>query len=305
MLKKYIRSFYERKAHLDAKHENQQRMHRFLLSLNQYYQNGDRNTLKTVLSEVHHVLPLLPSFFFTAVCCALPLLSVQISKRVISNICRIDVEHHSLRAITIFLKRLSHTDQFTDIQRSLNELIFHGLDGTNQDQLKSIAVFQATVGGMDAADVLQDLIKVFDKVSLNCPTLDSIHPVIAGLEKCIPNEIIDPFLEHLCNILLVDPCKSSIVHSIDLILCIYHKHTATLLFVLYSLLLTINTKLSLFNADSRVHSRLLRLLTILLPLEDLEPPFRDSTQREMWVESRSKYEEYNHRISSMRMITRV
>ena len=305
MLKKYIRSFYERKVQLDTKHDNQQRVHRFLLSLNRYYQEGDRDTLKTVLSEVHHVLPLLPSFLFTVVCCALPLLSTQISTRVISNICRINGEHHSLRAITIFLKRLSHTDQFIDVRRSINKLIFRGLDGTDQDQLKSIAVFQAAVDGMDTADVLSDLIRIYDKVSLNCPILDSIHPVIAGLEKCITDEMIDPLLEHLCNLLLLEPCKSSIVHSIDLILCIYHKHTLTLLYMLFSLLLTINTKLSLFNAEPHVHSRLLRLLTILLPLEDLEPPFKDSTQREMWIESRSKYEEYNHRISCVRMINRV
>ena len=171
----------------------QHKVESYLFALNQYYSvahSQDKSYLKTALSEFHHVLPNLSSFMFTLVCCSVPLLSYVISSRILSNICRIPSETNCLRAVPILLKRLSRTNQCQHVQKAISELIFRGLQGTEQDQIKSILVLKAEVRGFeDNPFVRQDLIKVIDHVCDVCSVLSDTHPVITELQQCIKDSI--------------------------------------------------------------------------------------------------------------------
>ena len=300
LLQKHVRQYVERKNEIIQSINMQHEVESYLFTLNQYYDcanSGDKSYLKTVLSEFHHVLPNLSSFLFTLVCCSVPLLSSVISSRILSNVCRIPSETNCLRAVTILLKRLSRTDQCQHVQKALSELILRGLEGTEQDQIKSIFVLKAEIRGFeDNSFVRQDLIKVIDYVCDTCPVLSDTHPVITELQQCITDSNSIPSLsQHICDILLEGKSASSIVHSVDLLLALY-QHSSILLDNLYQLLLGVNTRFSSFNSNIYVHSRLLRILSILYSFEGLEPTFEDREKSKSWESARKEYELFSHRI---------
>lgn len=300
LLQKHVKQYVERKNEIIHNIGMQHKVENYLFALNQYYSvadSEDKSYLKTALSEFHHVLPNLSSFMFTLVCCSVPLLSSGISSRILSNICRIQSETNCLRAVTILLKRLSGTEQCRHVQKALSELIFRGLEGTEQDQIKSILVLKAEVRGFeDNPFVPQDLIKVIDYVCDACPVLSDTHPVITELQQCIKDSHnIPPVSQHICDILLEGKSASTIVHSVDLLLELY-QYSSILLDNLYQLLLGINTRFSSFNSDLFVHSRLLRILSVLCSFEGLEPTFEDKEKAKGWESARKEYELFSHRI---------
>ena len=300
LLQKHVRQYVERKNEIIHSINMQHKVESYLFALNQYYSaahSEDKSYLKTALSEFHHVLPNLSSFMFTLVCCSVPLLSSVISSRILSNICRVPSEANCLRAVTILLKRLSGTDQCQHVQKALSELILRGLEGTEQDQIKSILVLKAEIRGLeDNPFVRQDLIKVIDYVCDACPALSGTHPVITELQQCIKDSYSIPsVLQHICDILLEGKSVSTIVHSVDLLLELY-QHSSILLDNLYQLLLGINKRFSSFNANRFVQSRLLRILSILCSFEGLEPTFEDMEKAKCWESARKEYELFSHRI---------
>lgn len=295
LLQKYVKRYVERKNEIRNDINSQHELENYLFVLNQYYSTQDKSHLKTALSKFHHVLPNLPSFLFTLVCCSVPLPSSVVSSRVLSNVCLIPSEAVGLRAITILLKRLSGTDQCQYVQSTLSELAFHGLKGTERDQIKSILVLKAEIQALhENRSVYQDLIKMTDYVCNACPILSNVHPVIRELQACIIDSYVPSASQHICDILLGGKSATSIVHSVDLLLGLYQR-SSILLDNLYQLLVGINTRFSSFNSNIYVHSRLLRILAILLSFEGLEPSFTDKDKIIHWESARKEYESYCHR----------
>lgn len=302
LLQKHVKQYVERKNKIIRDINNRYKVENFLITLNQYYNTKDKASLKIVLSEFHHVLPNMPSFLFLLSCCSVPLPSAMISSRILSNVCRIPTESNCLHAVTILLKRLSETDQCEHVQKTLSELIFHGLEGTEQDQLKSILVLNSEIQAFeDNHFVRQDLLKVIEIVCETCPTQNYIHPVVTELQKCITDSYVSSVSQRICDILLEGKSPPSIVHSVDLLLGLYQR-SSILLDNLYQLLLRINSRFSTFNSDIYVHSRLLRILSILFSLEGLEPSFENESKMNCWEYARKEYELFSHRIEILSIL---
>ena len=189
-------------------------------------------------------------------------------------------------------------------------MIFHGLEGNEEDQNKSIRLACAAVEGCSNPDMCGEFVIKF------LHRLVEVLPVASRgmnhqLTECIlmshqlNEDWIDRLLWSLKTILESFQDPRILTHTIDLILSLSSHISFYVVFASFFCNL-IRSKLASSNRDPFLHARLLRLMALLLPLIDLQPVLRpNSWLYQKWQESKNQLEKeeiaYNtsiHRIPS-------
>ena len=214
----------------------------YLQSLDSFYLSPDPSLLKSLLSQVHHILAQIPcpSLLHTVICAAIPLPSVSITKRVVSNCCMIPNGKVDAQVLRTLLRVITDGDNWTVTWSTATGMIFHGLEGNEEDQNKSIRLACAAVEG--------------------CSNPDWIDRLLWSL-KTILESFQDPRI---------------LTHTIDLILSLSSHISFYVVFASFFCNL-IRSKLASSNRDPFLHARLLRLMALLLPLIDLQPVLRPNS----------------------------
>ena len=247
------------------------------------------------------------------ICAAIPLPSIPITKRVVSNCCVITAGKADAQALRTLLRVIPTGDNWNAAWSTATGLIFRGLEGNEEDQNKSIRLACAAVEGCSNPDIcgefviqfLHRLIEVLPVASrvMNHQLTECITSILMSHQ--LTEDWIDRLLWSLKTVLesLQDP--GILTHTLDLILSL-SSHTS--FFVVFASFFCnlIRSKLASSNRDLFLHARLLRLMALLLPLIDLQPVLRpNSWLYQKWKESRKQLEKdkivYNtsiHRIPS-------
>ena len=284
----------------------------YLQSLDSFYLSPDPSLLKSLLSQVHHILAQIPcpSLLHTVICAAIPLPSVSITKRVVSNCCMIPNGKVDAQVLRTLLRVITDGDNWTVTWSTATGMIFHGLEGNEEDQNKSIRLACAAVEGCSNPDMCGEFVIKF------LHRLVEVLPVASRgmnhqLTECIlmshqlNEDWIDRLLWSLKTILESFQDPRILTHTIDLILSLSSHISFYVVFASFFCNL-IRSKLASSNRDPFLHARLLRLMALLLPLIDLQPVLRpNSWLYQKWQESKNQLEKeeiaYNtsiHRIPS-------
>ena len=284
----------------------------YLQSLDSFYLSPDPSLLKSLLSQVHHILAQIPcpSLLHTVICAAIPLPSVSITKRVVSNCCMIPNGKVDAQVLRTLLRVITDGDNWTVTWSTATGMIFHGLEGNEEDQNKSIRLACAAVEGCSNPDMCGEFVIKF------LHRLVEVLPVASRgmnhqLTECIlmsyqlTEDWIDRLLWSLKTILESFQDPRILTHTIDLILSLSSHISFYVVFASFFCNL-IRSKLASSNRDPFLHARLLRLMALLLPLIDLQPVLRpNSWLYQKWQESKNQLEKeeiaYNtsiHRIPS-------
>ena len=215
---------------------------------------------------------------------------------------------------------ISPGDNWNAAWSTVTELIFRGLEGSLEDQNKSVRLACAAVEGCSNPDtcgefiirVLQRLIEVIPAASrtMNTQLKECIHCILKSTQ--LNEDWTDRLLWSLMKLLESSQDPRVLTHTLDLILS-FNFHTSFFVVFAHFLYNLIRSHLASLNRDIFIHARLLRLLALLLPLMDLQPVLQPNSWLFLkWKELREQLEKekmtyFNtvHRIFSDRMISRI
>lgn len=271
-LRKTLRSFIATRDALLQNGKDSDRLNQYLNHLIAFRHTEDKQTLKSILTEFHHIVLLAfpaSSFLLSVMCVSLPLPTTVIAKKVITNVCGATPKDVCSRTVALLLQRLDGAAR-SECYDLLKTLITRGLSGTMEDAEKSLVLLRAIEE--EAREVeLQDFIESIgerlvtrtERVDLEVFRL--YHECVTGWSGECVSAVCDA-----TTCLIQDASELVTYHGMQLLLLLVQNQAEYLLHHQYLLLNLLLSSCAKYNHSLQLHATALHLYSVLFPFVDIE-----------------------------------
>ena len=272
-LKKTLGSFIATRDALKQNGKDSERLNQYLNRLIAFRRTEDKQTLKSILTEFHHIVLLAfpaSSFLLSVMCISLPLPTTVIAKKVITNVCGATPKDVCSRTVALLLQRLDG-DACSECYDLLKTLIARGLSGTMEDAEKSLVLLRAIEEGAREVELQEFIESIGERLVTRTERVD-LEEVFCLYHECVTGwsgECVSAVCDATTR-LIQDASELVTYHGMQLLLLLVRNQAEYLLHHQYLLLNLLFSSCAKYNHSLQLHATALHLYSVLFPFVDIE-----------------------------------